>query len=267
MEDIIEEVKELVAQGFKYVTLLGQNVNSYGNDIEDKSVSFAKLLENLAQIEGDFRVKFLTSHPKDLNSDVIDVVAKYPKISRYIHLPVQSGSNRVLKLMNRKYTIEHYLGLINEIRTKVPDAFISTDIIVGFPKETEEDFMQTYELVKNVGYDGVFAFMYSPRTGTVAEKMEEQVPQEVKKERVNKLLALSKSISKAKTNDMLGKTYECVIENVIEYEGNKCLLAATDSGKPIIVTKFDTVNKPMRSSLCKVNVTNIVKGKVIGQIL
>ena len=149
MADIVAEVKGLINEGYKYITLLGQNVNSYGNDFKD-GTNFATLLKTLANLDGDFRIKFMTSHPKDLTDEVITAIATEPKLSKVIHLPVQSGSNRILKLMNRNYTVEHYKTLIKKIKDQVPNYFISTDIIVGFPHETEEDFMATYNLVDEV---------------------------------------------------------------------------------------------------------------------
>ena len=195
-EDILKEVKEAVNSGFKLITLLGQNVNSYGKDCGE--ISFAELLKRVADIEGDFKIAFMTSHPKDLTSEVIDVVAQNDKLLKEIHLPVQSGSNSVLERMNRKYTVEKYLSIINEIKTKIPNVRITTDIIVGFPGETEEDFEKTCELIKKVKYDGIFAFMYSVREGTVAEKMDGQIPFEIKNKRVNKILELEKEIKKEK---------------------------------------------------------------------
>ena len=195
-EDILKEVKEAVNSGFKLITLLGQNVNSYGKDCGE--ISFAELLKRVADIEGDFKIAFMTSHPKDLTSEVIDVVAQNDKLLKEIHLPVQSGSNSVLERMNRKYTVEKYLSIINEIKAKIPNVRITTDIIVGFPGETEEDFEKTCELIKKVKYDGIFAFMYSVREGTVAEKMDGQIPFEIKNKRVNKILELEKEIKKEK---------------------------------------------------------------------
>lgn len=196
--EIVEEVKKLIADGYKTITLLGQNVNSYGNDIEDENVNFNNLLKTLANLSGDFEIKFMTSHPKDLSKQVIDTIAENKKLSKEIHLPVQSGSNRILSLMNRKYTIEHYLEIVDYIKNKIPSARLTTDLIVGFPGETEEDFNQTVQLVKKVGYDGIFAYMYSPRTGTKAEKMENQIPLKIKNERVNKILNLEKELLKNK---------------------------------------------------------------------
>ncbi len=232
MQDIVSEVKSLIAEGYKSITLLGQNVNSYGNDLNDPNTTFAKLLHTLAQLDGDFRIKFMTSHPKDLTDEVIDVIANNEKLAKVIHLPVQSGSNKVLKDMNRKYTKEHYLQLIEKIREKMPDCYISTDIIVGFPDESEEEFEETYELIKKVRYDGVFAFMFSPRTGTVAEKMENQIPLEVKNARVNKLLALSKAITREKTKESLNKTYNVLIESKLD---ETTFAGVTDSGKNVKV--------------------------------
>ncbi len=231
INDIIEEVKGLIKDGYKTITLLGQNVNSYGNDLNDPNVSFAILLEKLANLEGDFRIKFMTSHPKDLTDEVINVIAKYKKLAKVIHLPIQSGNNKVLKEMNRRYTREHYLTLIDKIRTRIPDCYLSTDIIVGFPGETNEEFEDTYSLVEKVRYDGVFAFMYSPRTGTIAEKMSNQVPEEIKNQRVNKLLKLSKSISKEKTAELVGKTLSVLVRSKNGDDYN----AVSESGRDIIV--------------------------------
>ena len=235
-KDIIEEVKSLVKEGYSSITLLGQNVNSYGNDLEDNNVNFANLLHSLCQIEGEFKIKFMTSHPKDLTDEVINEIATQPKLAKYIHLPVQSGSNQILKSMNRKYTKEQYNILIEKIKKAMPNCALSTDIIVGFPGETEEDFMETYNLVKSVRYDGVFAFMYSPRTGTVAEKMENQIPEEIKNQRVNKLLNLSKAITKEKTKECVGKTLDICIEKI-----DDLIHATTDSGRTVIVENANEI--------------------------
>lgn len=193
-ENILKEIKEIINEGkYKKITLLGQNVNSYGKDLEPK-VSFAQLLKDICALEGDFTLSFMTSHPKDLTDDVIDAIANEAKIEKYIHLPAQSGNNRILKLMNRSYTREKYLEIIDKIREKIPNCRITSDFIVGFPTETEEEFNDTYSLVKQVRYDSIFAFMYSPREGTVASKMDGQVSDEEKHERVNKLLKLEKEI-------------------------------------------------------------------------
>ncbi len=193
-ENILNEIKQLVLTGkYKKITLLGQNVNSYGKDLSP-SVSFAKLLKDICAIEGDFTISFMTSHPKDLTDEVIETIAVEDKIEKYIHLPAQSGDNRILHLMNRKYTRETYLEIIRKIRERVPNCRITSDFIVGFPTESEEEFLHTMSLVEEVRFDSIFAFMYSPRENTVAAKMDGQITEEVKNERVNKLLALNKKI-------------------------------------------------------------------------
>lgn len=198
--NILKEIKEIIAEGkYKKITLLGQNVNSYGKDL-NPPVSFAKLLKDICALEGDFKLSFMTSHPKDLTDEVIDVIASEDKIEKFIHLPAQSGNNRILQKMNRKYTREKYLSIIEKIRAKIPDCRITSDFIVGFPGETEEEFEDTYSLVKEVKFDSIFAFMFSPREGTVAAKMEDQIPENVKNERVNKLLKLEKQIQKEEKN-------------------------------------------------------------------
>ena len=193
-ENILKEIKEIIKEKkYKKITLLGQNVNSYGQDLNDGS-SFSKLLKDICALDGDFKLSFMTSHPKDLTDDVIDVIASEEKIEKYIHLPAQSGNDRILKIMNRKYTREKYLSIIKKIREKIPNCRITSDFIVGFPTETEEEFEDTFSLVKEVRFDSIFAFMYSPREGTVASKMEDQIPEKVKHQRVNKLLKLEKQI-------------------------------------------------------------------------
>ena len=232
-EDIILEVRDLISQGYKYITLLGQNVNSYGNDIDDNNINFANLLKEVSNLDGDYRIKFMTSHPKDLSEEVIKVIASNDKISKVIHLPIQSGSNEILKAMNRKYTREHYLNLITLIRSYIPDAYISTDIIVGFPGETEENFMDTYNLINEVKYDGVFAFMFSRRSGTIADTLPNQIDEETKKDRIHRLLALSKSITKEKNKQLIGKTFNVISIKETEF-GYEVM---TDSGKTMYVNE------------------------------
>ena len=196
--DILEEIKSILKEGkYKRITLLGQNVNSYGNDSKENG-SFANLLSDICKLDGDFEIAFMTSHPKDITSEVIDVVASEKKIVKEIHLPMQSGSNKILELMNRKYTKEKYFGIIEEIKTKIPKVRLTSDFIVGFPGETEEDFNETCDALKKVEFDGIFAFMYSVREGTVAEKMDGHLADEVKRKRVNELLKLEKKIQREK---------------------------------------------------------------------
>ncbi len=195
-ENILKEIKEIVACGkYKKITLLGQNVNSYGKDLEPQ-VSFAQLLTEICQIDGDFNVWFMTSHPKDLTDEVIETIAREDKILKDIHLPAQSGNNRILQMMNRRYTREKYLDIIKKIRALMPNCRITSDFIVGFPTETEEEFNDTMRLVDEVKYDSIFAFIYSPREGTVAAKMDGRIAEEEKSRRVNALLALEKKIQK-----------------------------------------------------------------------
>ena len=196
--DILNECKNIIKSGkYKQITLLGQNVNSY-KDACKENYTFANLLKDICNLDGDFKLTFMTSHPKDISDEVIDILANEPKILKELHLPVQSGSTKILDKMNRKYTREHYLSIIDKLKTKIPNIRLTTDIIVGFPGETEEDFEDTISLVKYVEYDGIFAFMYSKRSGTVAEKMDNQVPEEIKNYRVNKVLELEKEIQKKK---------------------------------------------------------------------
>ncbi len=193
-EDIIREIEKLVADGVVEVMLLGQNVNSYGKNLK-MPISFAELLREIEKIDGLQRIRFMTSHPKDLSMELIQVMAESKKICKHLHLPLQSGSSRLLKIMNRKYTKEQYLALAEEIRKQIPDISLTTDIIVGFPGETEEDFLETLDVVRRVRYDSAFTFQYSKRTGTPAAAMEEQIPAEVVTERFDRLLETVQKIS------------------------------------------------------------------------
>ena len=196
-ENIIKEVKSLVKEGYKSITLLGQNVNSYGKDLENKT-TFPELLRQICKIDGGFEIHFMSSHPKDFTDELISVIATEDKVSKDIHLPLQSGSDKILKLMNRNYTAKKYYSIIEKLKKSVPNCTITTDIIVGFPGESKHDFNQTVKMIKKVKYDSLFAFMYSRRKGTVADKMPNQVPNEIKHKRVNYILALEKKIQKQK---------------------------------------------------------------------
>lgn len=193
-EDIIGEIKKLVADGVVEVMLLGQNVNSYGKNLEHP-ITFAELLRQINEIEGLERIRFMTSHPKDLSDDLIEAMRDCEKVCRHLHLPLQSGSTEILKVMNRRYTKEQYLALVDKIRAAIPDISLTTDIIVGFPGETEEDFLETMDVVRKVRYDSAFTFIYSKRTGTPAAAMENQVPEDVVKDRFDRLLAQVQEIS------------------------------------------------------------------------
>ena len=211
-EDIIAEIKRLVADGVVEVMLLGQNVNSYGKNLEDK-MTFAELLQEIEKIEGLERIRFMTSHPKDLSDELIDVMAASKKICRHIHLPVQSGSTKVLKEMNRVYSKEDYLNLVDRIKTKLPDVSLTTDIIVGFPGETEEDFLETLDVVRKVQYDSAFTFIYSKRTGTKAASMENQIDEDTVKNRFDRLLKEVQDIAVKRTDRLVGEVVDVLVED------------------------------------------------------
>ncbi len=217
-EHIVAEVKKLVEEGYKEITLLGQNVNSYGTD-GATGVTFAELLDKVASIEGKFRVRFMTSHPKDFTEDVVKVMEKHRKICRLVHLPVQSGSNDVLAAMNRRYTREKYLEEIEMLKSRLPEAEVTTDIIVGFPGETEEDYLDTESLVKEVDYASAFTFVYSKRQGTKAAEMENQIPEDIQKERIMRLVELVNSLTRKKSEKYVGKTIEILCEDYDEKKG------------------------------------------------
>lgn len=210
-EDIVKEIEKLVSEGVVEIMLLGQNVNSYGKTLDDP-ISFAELLRRVTEVEGLKRIRFMTSHPKDLSDELIETMHSSDKICKQFHLPMQSGSNRILKEMNRHYTREDYLEIVRKLRESVPDIGLSTDIIVGFPGETEEDFQDTLELIKECRFDSVFTFIYSKRTGTPAAEMPNQVEESVIKDRFNRLLKVVNQISNEKINEKLGETVDVLIE-------------------------------------------------------
>ncbi len=213
-ENIISEVKALIAGGYKEITLLGQNVNSYGNGTDD--LTFPQLLEKIAGLDGEFRLRFMTSHPKDFSRELASVMARYPKICRCLHLPVQSGSNDILKKMNRKYTVEEYLEKMDILHEYVPDCAVTTDIIVGFPGETEEDFNATLNLVKKVNFASAFTFVYSKRDGTAAAKMPGQIPEDISKRRIMQLVELVNSQTRRHSEKYEGKIIEILCEDYDE---------------------------------------------------
>ena len=218
-EDILKEVKELKEQGYKEITLLGQNVNAYGKDL-DGEIEFSKLLEKVSDI-GIERIRFVTSHPWDFTDKMIDVIASRENIMPYIHLPLQSGSNKILKLMGRRYTKEEYLELFNKIRNKVKNASITTDIIVAFPGETEEDFNDTLDVVNTCKYDGAFTFIYSPRENTPAAKMKNDLTEEEKEDRLHRLNELVNKYSKESNERMLNTIQKVLVTGVSEKDSNK----------------------------------------------
>ena len=218
-EAILKEIKRLAADGVTEVMLLGQNVNSYGKTL-DTPITFAQLLEKIEQIEGIRRIRFMTSHPKDLSDELIEVMKHSKKICRHLHLPVQSGSTEILKKMNRRYTKEQYLELADKIRKAMPDISLTTDIIVGFPGETEEDFLETLDVVRKVRYDSAFTFIYSKRTGTPAAAMENQVPEEIVKERFDRLLKEVQQIASEVCAVHEGTTQEVLVESVSDHDAS-----------------------------------------------
>lgn len=255
-EDIIADCKKLLQEGYKEITLLGQNVDSYGSDLSEGN--FASLLQKVANLGGKYRVRFMTSHPKDLNDETIEVIANNPNICKNIHLPVQSGSSAVLKAMNRKYTRETYLQIIDKIREKMPECGITSDIMVGFPTETNEDYLETLSLTEKVRFSNAFTFVYSPRMGTPASKMV-QLSDEVKKARVTKLVEIQNRISKEISCEYVGKTLEILVEDVNpKYEGTVC--GRTDSGR-LVTFKGD---KSLIGSFVNVKITETQSSALFG---
>ena len=236
MAELIEEARELVRKGYKEIILLGQNVNSYGKGLSENE-TFANLLQNICDIEGDFIIRFVSPHPRDFTDDVIDVIARNPKIARSLHLPLQSGSTRVLKLMNRGYSKEQYIALAEKIKERIPGVSLTADIIVGFPQETEEDFMDTLDVVEKVGFETSFMFMYSIRKGTKAAVMEGQIDDEVKKDRLHRLMSLQNSISKKLSMEYEGKTERDLVEG--PSKKNKDMLSSRTSTNKIVLFKGD----------------------------
>ena len=210
-EDIVEEVKDLIAKGYKDITLLGQNVNSYGKDLEEK-MDFSDLLATLAELDGDFLLRFMTSHPRDAGKKLFDTMAKHEKIAKQLHLPFQSGNDRVLKEMNRHYDSSHYRSLVAYAKSVMPDLVLTSDVIVGFPGETEEEFEDTLKLIEDVGYDALFTFIFSPRPGTPAAKMEDPTPKEEKNRRFDRLLELQNRISEEKHKSYIGSTVRVLVD-------------------------------------------------------
>ena len=279
-EAIIDEIKKLAEDGVNEVMLLGQNVNSYkGHSSNEKIqaiqgengyVDFATLIGMINDIEGIERIRFMTSHPKDLSDNLIDAFAKYPKLCKNIHLPVQAGSNTVLKRMNRVYTREHYLELIEKLRKVVPEITISTDIIVGFPGETEEDFEETLSLVKEVEYDSAFTFLYSVRHGTPAEKYEDQIPEEIKHERFNRLVDAVNEISERKNLEYVGRVEKVLVEGISK--NNKMALSGRTDGFKLVNfsikdTGFEDCSEKLVGKIVDIEITGSKTFSLEGRII
>ena len=228
-EDILAEVRELAAAGYQDITLLGQNVNSYGKDL-DRGVDFAWLLEQVNAIPGDFLIRFMTSHPKDAGERLFDTMAACEKVAPVLHLPFQSGSSRVLKAMNRGYTREHYLDLVAQLRARIPDIVLTSDVIVGFPGETQEEFEETLSLIEAVRFDALFTFIFSPRRGTPAEKLDDPMPKEQKNANFQRLLQRQNQISGEKHQAYVGKTLRCLVDG----QGEDGRLTARTAGGRLV---------------------------------
>lgn len=261
MNSIVSECEKLIMDGYKEITLLGQNVNSYGNDVPDENVNFANLLREVAKIDGKFRIRFMTSHPKDLTEDVVKAIRDNDKICNNIHLPIQAGSNSVLKNMNRRYTREHYLGLIEMIRHYLPDCGITTDIMVGFPYETEEDFLDTMDIVEKVRFSTAFTFIYSVRNGTKAAEMP-QIPYEIKQNRIKRLIARQNEITEEISKDYVGNVYEILVEGLQEKK-NGYVVGRTESGR-LVSAKGD---ESMIGEFKNVKITAVKNAQLLGEIL
>ena len=261
-EDVKQEIVSLVSSGISEITLLGQNVNSYGND-GSTGMHFADLLRYVSDVPGLRRIRFMSSHPKDLNDDVIRAIAEIPNVCHHVHLPVQSGNNEILKRMNRRYTREHYLSLVQRLREAVPDIEFTTDIIVGFPGETEEAFNDTMSLVKEVGFAAAFTFAYSPRQGTVAARMEDQIPEPVKKQRLSALNTLQAEKTVENNEKYIGHVGEVLVEGC-DCRGEATMLYGKYPnfkmvyfpGDPILLNRYVTV---------KVTKTN--KNSLLGEMI
>ncbi len=233
-EDILAECRAVIAAGAKEITLLGQNVNSYGKDL-DETVDFADLLAEIAELEGDFLIRFMTSHPRDASKKLFDTMAKYDKIAKQLHLPFQSGSSRVLKAMNRHYDREAYLEKVAYAKSLMPELVLTSDVIVGFPGETEEEFEETISLIQQVHYDSLFTFIFSPRTGTPAAAMDDPTPKEEKNRRFDRLCAVQNEISIQVHEGYIGKTLRCLVDG----KDKELLTARTEGGRLVRLSGCD----------------------------
>lgn len=259
LASIVTELEDLSKRGFKDVSLLGQNVNSYLDDKND----FADLLAAAAKVDPTMRIRFTTSHPQDLSDKLLYTIAEYPNLCNYIHLPVQSGSNRILELMNRTYTVEHYLELIEKAKKIIPGVSFSTDIISGFPTETWEDHLATIEVIKQVRYDGAYMFKYSPREGTKAYKMKDDVPEDVKSKRLQEIIDLQQQISYEKNQELIGKE-EIILVEGFSKKSDEFFSGRTDTNKVVIVP----VNEKIKvSDYIKVRVNKATSGTLFGNYL
>lgn len=258
LNSIVNEIKQLSERGFREVTLLGQNVNSYSDNEND----FADLLAAAAVVDRSIRVRFTTSHPQDLSDKLLYTIAEHPNICNYIHLPVQSGSNRILDLMNRTYTIEHYLNLIERARTIIPGVSFSTDIISGFPTETEEDHLMTLDVMKKVRYDGAYMFKYSPREGTKAFEMKDDITEEVKAKRLNDIIYLQHQISFEINQSQIG-TEEIILAEGNSKKSDDFFAGRTDTNKIVVFPRDERINT---GDYVKVKINRATSGTLFGEV-
>ncbi|MEE1049030.1 MAG: tRNA (N6-isopentenyl adenosine(37)-C2)-methylthiotransferase MiaB, partial [Clostridia bacterium] len=260
-ENILAEVRKVASEGYKEVMLLGQNVNSYGNDM-DGGLSFPELLREVCRVDGIERVRFMTSHPKDISDELIRAMAEESKICNQLHLPVQSGSDRILKLMNRKYTREQYLEIVRKVKAAIPDVVLTTDIIAGFPGETNEDFEETLSILKEVEYDTIFSFIYSKRVGTPAAEMEDCLTDEEKHTNFNKMLEVQNEISKRK-NDMYEGTVQKVLVEGVSKNNESTLTGRTEGGKVVNFAGDDS----LIGKMVNVKITSSQTWSLFGEII
>ena len=259
-EDILNEIKELVANGTKEVTLLGQNVDSYGKTL-DNPMTFAELLREVNNVEGIERIRFMTSHPKDISDEVIYAIRDCDKVCEFLHLPVQCGSSSLLKVMNRHYTKEQYLEIIEKAKKEVPDIAFSTDLMIGFPGETEEDLLDTIDVVEKVRYDSAFTFIYSKRKGTPAAEMENQIPEDIKHERFNRVLSKVNEIVGEINQSYIGKTVEVLVEGKSKTDDNR-FMGRTRQNK---LVNFDAKSEDLIGKLINVEITSATGFSLIGK--
>ncbi|HCF33061.1 MAG TPA: tRNA (N6-isopentenyl adenosine(37)-C2)-methylthiotransferase MiaB, partial [Bacillus sp. (in: Bacteria)] len=260
-EDIIQEIRHLAANGYKEITLLGQNVNAYGKDFEDIEYGLGDLMDELRKVD-IARIRFTTSHPRDFDDHLIEVLGKGGNLVEHIHLPVQSGSTDMLKIMARKYSREHYLELVRKIKEAIPDAVLTTDIIVGFPNETDEQFEETMSLYREVGFDTAFTFIYSPREGTPAAKMKDNVPMEVKKERLQRLNTLVNTLAIEKNSRYKGQIVEVLVDG--ESKNNPEVLAGYTRTNKLV--NF-VASKSLIGQLVKVKITEAKTWSLNGELV
>ncbi len=258
LESIVKEVEHLSAKGFREVTLLGQNVNSY----DDNGNDFADLLAAVASVDSGIRVRYMTSHPQDFSDKLLYTIAAHENLCNYIHLPVQSGSNRILELMNRTYTVEHYLTIIEKAKKIIPGVSFSTDIIAGFPTETLEDHLMTLDLMEKVKYDGAFMFKYSPREGTKAYRMGDDVPEEVKSKRLQQIIEIQHRHSLELNTELIGKTEKVLIEGFSK-KSDKFFAARTDSNKIVVIPIQDGI---VEGDYVEVRIDRVTSGTLFGEV-